>query len=77
MTQESAQVSAEVLFVVTEAPEGGYIAEAVGAAIVTEADDLSELKQQVRDAGACHYGDATERPPAIRLHYVRDEVIAA
>jgi hypothetical protein len=77
MTQQSAQVSAEVLCVVTEAPEGGYIAEPVGAAIVAEADDLSELKQQVRDAVACHYGDAMEHPTAIRLHFVRGEVIAA
>jgi hypothetical protein len=66
----------ELVFVVEEAPEGGYVARAVGASIVTEADDLAELRAQVRDAVRCHY-DAEARPQLIRLHHVRDEVIAA
>lgn len=66
----------ELVFVVDEAPEGGYIARAVGAAIVTEADDLDGLRAQVRDAVRCHF-DAGQAPALIRLHYVRDEVIAA
>ena len=66
----------ELVFVVDEAPEGGYVARAVGAAIVTEADDLDGLRAQVRDAVRCHF-DAGQAPALIRLHYVRDEVIAA
>ena len=66
----------ELIFVVEEAAEGGYIARAVGAAIVTEADDLDGLRAQVRDAVRCHF-DARELPAVIRLHYVHDEVIAA
>jgi hypothetical protein len=31
----------------------------------------------VRDAVACHFDDASKRPKIIRLHFVRDEVIAA
>jgi hypothetical protein len=66
----------EILFVVTEAPEGGYVARAVGESIVTEADDVPQLREAVRDAVHCHF-DGDARPTAIRLHFVRDEVIAA
>jgi len=66
----------ELVFVVEEAPEGGYIAKAVGASIVTEADDLDGLRAQVRDAVRCHF-DEGDAPKLIRLHHVRDEVIAA
>ncbi|MCK9461305.1 MAG: 2-oxoisovalerate dehydrogenase [Proteobacteria bacterium] len=66
----------EIVFVVEEAAEGGFLARAVGESIVTEADSLGELRDQVRDAVRCHFEDA-ERPSAIRLHFVRDEVFAA
>lgn len=66
----------EVVFLVEEAAEGGFVARALGASIVTEADSLEELYEQVRDAVRCHYDDAA-RPRVIRLHFVRDEVIAA
>ena len=62
----------EILFIVEEAAEGGYIARGVQASIVTEADDLA----QVRDAVRCHF-DEGDRPKLIRLHLVRDEIIAA
>jgi len=65
----------EVIFVVEEAPEGGYTARALGASIFTEADTLTELHMQVRDAVLCHFEDA-ERPKMIRLHFVREEVLA-
>jgi hypothetical protein len=67
----------ELLFIVEEAAEGGYVAHAVGASIVTEADDLDQLRAMVRDAVRCHFDEDAERPKAIRLHLVRDEVIAA
>ena len=66
----------ELVFVVEEAAEGGYTARAVGASIVTEADDLPALREQVRDAVRCHFEEG-EAPKLLRLHYVRDEVIAA
>jgi len=31
----------------------------------------------VKDAVACHFDSEPERPKVIRLHYVRDEVLAA
>jgi hypothetical protein len=65
----------ELIFLVEEAPEGGYVARAVGESIVTEADDLTSLYDQVRDAVRCHF-DEGKQPKAIRLHFVREEVIA-
>ena len=67
---------AELIFLVENAPEGGYTARALGASIFTEADDLDSLRAQVRDAVRCHFDDA-ERPRLIRLHFMREEVIAA
>lgn len=68
-------VSNEILFVVEEAPEGGYIARALREGIVTEADDLESLHAQVRDAVTCHF-EANRLPRLIRLHFTRDELIA-
>lgn len=67
----------EVLFLVEEDAEGGFIASAVGQSIFTQADTLDELRAAVRDSVRCHFGDDPEAPRLIRLHFVRDEVIAA
>jgi hypothetical protein len=66
----------EMIFMVENAPEGGYTARALGVSIFTEADDLEALRQQVRDAVRCHF-EAGQGPKVIRLHFVREEVIAA
>jgi hypothetical protein len=67
----------EIIFVVEEAPEGGYVARALGVPIFTEADDLDLLQAALRDAVLCHYEDEADRPRVIRLHFVRDSLIAA
>jgi hypothetical protein len=66
----------ELIFVVEEAPEGGFTARALGASIFTEADTVRELHAQVRDAVNCHFEEG-HAPRVIRLHFVRDEVISA
>ena len=66
---------AEILFVVEEAPEGGYIAHALGFSIYTEADTWEELKTAVQDAVQCHF-EENNKPRVIRLHYLREEVLA-
>ncbi len=66
----------EIVFLVEEAAEGGFTAKALGESIITEANDLAELRSNVRDAVQCHFESETERPKVIRLHFVRDEVIA-
>ena len=63
----------ELIFMVEEAPEGGYTARALGESIFTEADDLPALHRQVRDAVRCHFEDG-QGPKVIRLHYVREDV---
>jgi len=65
----------EIIFLVEEAPEGGYIARALGASIFTEAEDEASLEENVRDAVRCHFDEA-EMPRLVRLHFTRDEVIA-
>ena len=65
----------EIVFSVQESPDGGYEAKALSAPIFTEADNLEELRSAVRDATECHF-EKGKRPKLIRLHFVRDEVIA-
>jgi hypothetical protein len=64
----------EIIFTVSESPEGGYEAQALGHAIFTQGDTLEELRTMVQDAVRCHFDDA-DRPHMIRLHLVKDEVI--
>lgn len=56
----------EIIFMVEEAPEGGFTAHALGVPVFTEAEDLDDLYRQVRDAVRCHF-EAAERPQVIRL----------
>ena len=58
----------EIIFMVEEGVEGGYVASAVGSAIVTEADTLAELREMVRDAVQCHF-DEEDAPRTIRLQF--------
>jgi hypothetical protein len=66
----------ELIFVVENAPEGGYTARALGESIFTAAEDLPTLREQVKDAVRCHF-DEGGRPKVIRLHFVSEEVFAA
>jgi hypothetical protein len=65
----------EIIFLIEEATEGGFTARALGESIFTEANSLDALRQQVRDAVNCHF-DEGNAPKVIRLHFVRDEVLA-
>ena len=67
----------EIIFLVEDDPDGGYTARALGEAIFTQADDIASLREMVRDAVHCHFPDDQNRPKLIRLHIVRDEVIAS
>ncbi|MDP2328219.1 MAG: 2-oxoisovalerate dehydrogenase [Dehalococcoidia bacterium] len=69
-------VPTEVVFVAEEAPEGGWLARAVGEGIFTEADTLDELRAMVRDAVSVHFDDDAA-PQIIRLHFVREELLGA
>ena len=66
----------EIIFIVEDALEGGFIARAVGESIFTQAATVDELRDQIRDAVRCHF-DAGKVPKLIRMHFVRAEVFAA
>ena len=65
----------EIIFVVEEAPEGGLSARSLGESIFTQAESVEELHSRVRDAVRCHFEEG-KAPKLIRLHFVRDELIA-
>lgn len=66
----------EIVFEVTQESEGGYVAECLTESIITQADDWEELRKNVKQAVAAFYFDRPERPSSIRLHLVRDEILA-
>jgi len=66
----------EIVFLVEESPEGGFTARALSEVIFTQAESFEALCEAVPDAVRCHF-DAGTGPALIRLHYVRDEVLAA
>ena len=72
----AASMDTEILFNVEEADDAGYVVTAPSRGIVTQADSIGELHAQVRDAVAYHF-DARDKPKLIRLHFVRDQVLAA
>jgi len=65
----------EIIFLVEESDEGGYIAKALGESIFTEAETISELKEMIKDAVRCHF-DKIDLPKMIRIHFVKEEVFA-
>ncbi len=67
----------EIIFLVESDEENGYIAQALGESIITQADDLETLKKEVKDAVHCHFPDENLRPKIIRLHIVQEEVFAS
>jgi hypothetical protein len=69
------RATTELIFMVEEAPEGGYTAHTLGESIFTDAEDLASLHEQVRDAVRCHF-EIGQQPKLIRLHFVCEEVIA-
>ena len=67
----------EIVFLIEDDVDGGYTARALGESIFTQASDIDTLKDMLRDAVRCHFPDEQTRPKVIRLHIVRDEVIAS
>lgn len=47
----------EIVFLVEESNEGGFVARALGESIFTQADSIDELRNEVRDAVRCHFGE--------------------
>ncbi len=67
----------EIIFEVSQdEADGGYSASAVGYGIHTQGETLEDVRASVRDAVECYFDEGMERPALIRLHFVRDEVLA-
>lgn len=65
----------ELVFEVTQEADGGFIAECLTESIFTQADSWQELRRNVREAVEAFYFDGAA-PAAVRLHLVRDELVA-
>jgi len=68
----------EIIFEVREDEvDGGYTASALGYGIHTQGETLEELRAMIKDAVSCYFDDPAQAPKMIRLHIVREEVLAA
>lgn len=64
----------EIIFLVEEAPEGGFTARALGYSIFTEGDSWELLREAVQDAVRTHFEEG-KPPRVIRLHIVKEEIV--
>jgi len=67
----------ESIFIVEQDPDSGFSAQAAEASIFTQGDTPEQLRENARDAVRCHFPDVATRAKVIRLHHVRDELLAA
>jgi len=47
----------EIIFILEEDIEGGYIARAIEFPIFTQGETMEELKRNIRDALRCHFDE--------------------
>jgi hypothetical protein len=66
----------ELVFEITQQADGGFTAECLTESIFTEGDNWEELRSNVREAVGAFYFDRLHPRSAMRLHLVRDEVLA-
>jgi len=65
----------EIVFTVTQEADGSYVAECLSHDIFTQGEAWETLRTNVQEAAAAYFFD--QAPPSqIRLHLVRDEVLA-
>ena len=67
----------ELIFEVVQEADGGFCAERLTESIVTEGDTWEELRQKVKEVIKAFCFDQPDKlPTTLRLHLVRDEVLA-
>jgi predicted RNase H-like HicB family nuclease len=77
LIQTGSSSMSEIIFEVREDEvDGGYTAFALGYGIHTQGNTVEELRAMVKDAVRCYFDESMEAPKIIRLHFVRDEVLA-
>ena len=65
----------EIVFSIAQEADGGFVAECLSQDIFTQGDTWDELRANVKEAVTAYFFDPP-KPTAIRLHLVRDEVLA-
>ncbi len=65
----------EVVFSITQEADGGFAGECLSHDIFTQGDSWEALRANVKEAVDAYFFDQP-RPASIRLHLVRDEVLA-
>ena len=65
----------EIVFSITQESDGGYVAECLSHDIFTQGNTWEDLRANVREAGSAFFFDQP-KPTAVRLHLVRDELLA-
>ena len=65
----------EIVFEITQEGDGGFCAECLTESIFTQGNTWDELRANVKEAVEAFYFDRP-KPTRLRLHLVRDEVLA-
>jgi predicted RNase H-like HicB family nuclease len=66
----------ELVFEITQEEDGGFCAECLSENIFTQGDNWDTVRKNVQEAVRAFYFDQTRAPKQIRLHWVRDELLA-
>ena len=66
----------ELVFEVTQEEDGGFCAECLSENIFTQGDTWEAVRKNVQEAVRACYFDQPQTPKRIRLHLVRDELLA-
>ena len=66
----------ELVFEVTQEEDGGFCAECLSENIFTQGDTWEAVRQNVQEAVRAYYFDQPKISRRIRLHLVRDELLA-
>jgi hypothetical protein len=65
----------ELVFEITQEADGGFTAKALGESIFTQGDSWDELRVKMQEAVEAFYFESP-KPARLRMHMVRDEVLA-
>ncbi len=66
--------SMEIVFDVIQEADGGYVAECLTHDIFTQGRTWEELRSNARESVSAFFFDQP-KPSAVRLHFVRDELL--
>ena len=67
----------ELVFEVTQEEDGGFCAECLSENIFTQGDTWEAVRKNVQEAVRAYNFDQPQAPQRIRLHLVRDELLAS